>query len=107
MRAFFGLDEEELEQLLEVRATSAPGLLDVLRAKVPDPRISQMLSSEVSPTVLTVEVQAQLPNSRVKSHLGAVVDLGESDEGVYILRWMDQLPPVGETSRSFPPRRRV
>jgi general secretion pathway protein K len=94
LKAFFGLDDEELEQMLSVRNGSGAGLLDVLKAKVPDPRLSEMLSSEISPTVLSVEVQAQLPSSKVKAHLGAVIDLGESSEGVYILRWMDQLPPV-------------
>lgn len=94
LRAFFGLDDEELAQIVDVRATSAPGLIEVLRAKVPDPRLSEMLTSEISPAVLTVEVQAQMPDSRIRSHLAAVIDLGESNEGVYVLRWMDQLPPV-------------
>jgi len=93
LRAFFGLDQDELTQLLDVRSTSGGNVLDVLKAKLPDPRLSEMLSSEISPTVLSVEVQAQLPSSKVKTHIGAVVDLGESSEGVYILRWMDQLPP--------------
>jgi general secretion pathway protein K len=97
LRAFFGLDEEELAQLLEVRDTSAPGLIDVLRAKVPDPRLSEMLTSETAPTLVSVEVQAQVPASRIKAHMAAVIDLGESTDGIYILRWMDQLPPV-ETS---------
>lgn len=94
LKAFFNLDEEELEQILETRAHSAPGLLDVLKAHVPDPRLSEMLTSETAPTLLSVEVQAQLPSSRIKAHLAAVIDLGESSDGVYILRWMDQLPPA-------------
>src|SRR5262249_5719734 len=77
LRAFFGLDDDERKQILDVRDSSAPGLLDVLKAKVPDPRLSEMLSSDVAPTLVRVEVQAQLPTSKVKSHIGAVIDLGE------------------------------
>ncbi len=95
LRAFFGLDEEELAQLIDAREQGSDAALgDVLAARVPDPRLSQMVSSETAPSILMVEVQAQLPSSRVKSHIAAVIDVGESSEGVYVLRWMDQLAPV-------------
>ncbi len=58
---------------------------------LPDVGLADLLTDE-APNMLTVEVQAQMPDSPVAAHIGAVIDLGESNEGVYILRWFDQLP---------------
>jgi general secretion pathway protein K len=98
LRAYFGLDKEELQQLMDVRERGqAPDLLGVLKAKVPDPQVAEKLSAEIAPTLLSVEVQAKLPSSRISSRIGAVIDLGESSEGVYVQRWLDQMAP-GEIS---------
>ena len=75
----------------------ATDLLGVLKAKVPDPQVAEKLSAEIAPTLLSVEVQAKLPSSRISSRIGAVIDLGESSEGVYVQRWLDQMAP-GEIS---------
>lgn len=98
LRAYFGLDKEELQQLMDVRERGqAPDLLGVLKAKVPDPQVAEKLSAELAPTLLSVEVQAKLPSSRISSRIGAIIDLGESSEGVYVQRWLDQMAP-GEIS---------
>ncbi|MFM7737142.1 MAG: general secretion pathway protein GspK [Alphaproteobacteria bacterium] len=95
LRAYFGLDKEELQQLMDTRERGqATDLLGVLKAKVPDPRIAEKLSAELAPTLLSVEVQAKLPSSRISSHIGAIIDLGESSEGVYVQRWLDQMAPA-------------
>ena len=95
LRAFFGLDKEELAQLLDTRENGQAGdLLGLLKSKVPDPRVAEKLTAELAPTLLSVEVQAKLPSSKISSHIGAVIDLGESSEGVYVQRWMDQMAPA-------------
>ncbi len=91
LRAVFGLDEEELAQVLETREFSAPALLATLEAKLADPTLAELLVDE-PPAVLRVDAQARLPSARVGSRIGAVIDVGESNEGVYVLRWMDSLP---------------
>ena len=91
MQALFGLDEEQLAQIMEVRETGTGGLFGLLEPMLPDPSLGDLLSDE-PPNMLFVEVQAQVPDSPVASHIAAVIDLGESNEGVYILRWLDHLP---------------
>lgn len=91
LQALFGLDEEQLAQIMEIRSTGAGSLFGLLEPMLPDPSLADLLSDE-PPNILFVDVQAQVPDSRVGAHLGAVIDLGESNEGVYILRWLDQLP---------------
>ena len=95
LRVFFGLDQEELDQILSVRdgEGSDGAMRDVLAAKVPL-AIADMVASESRPSVVSVEVQAQMASSRVKSHIAAVVNLDSSDEGIFVDRWMDQLAPV-------------
>ena len=91
LQVFFALDNDELAQILDTRENSAPALIAVLEAKMPTPFLNFI---DGPPTVLNVEVQAQLPGSRVKSHMGAVIDVGESAEGVRVKRWMDRLAVV-------------
>ncbi|MDG2305471.1 MAG: type II secretion system protein GspK [Candidatus Binatia bacterium] len=91
LQALFGLDEEQLGQILEIRNTGTGSLFGLIEPMLPDPSLADLLSDE-PPNILFVEVQAQVPGSRVGAHIAAVIDLGESNEGVYILRWFDQLP---------------
>lgn len=91
LQALFGLDPEQLAQLMELRTTGTGGLFGLIETMLPDPSLADLLTDE-PPNILKVEVQAQLPDSPVAAHLAAVIDLGESNEGVYILRWYDQLP---------------
>jgi general secretion pathway protein K len=91
LQVFFALDKDELAQILDTRENAAPALIAVLEAKMPTPFLSFV---DGPPSVLNVEVQAQLPSSRVKSHMGAVIDVGESAEGVHVMRWMDRLAAV-------------
>lgn len=101
LRAFFGLDREELAQLLDTRTGGqAPGLLDVLTAKLGNPVLGEMVEDQERASLLAVEVQAKLPTSRVAAHIGAVVDIEESSDGIYVQRWMDQLPPVDASEGS-------
>ncbi len=93
LRALFGLDEEQMTQVLESRATGAGSLFALLEPMLPDPSLADLLSDE-PPNILLVDVQAKVPDSKVAAHIAAVIDLGESNEGVYILRWYDQLPVV-------------
>lgn len=91
LEALFGLDEEQLAQILEIRATGTGSLFGLLEPMLPDPSLADLLSDE-PPNILMVNVQAKMPDSKVGAHIAAVIDLGESNEGVYILRWYDQLP---------------
>lgn len=91
LQALFGLDEEQLAQIMEIRNTGTGSLFGLLEPMLPDPSLADLLSDE-PPNILFVEVQAQVPDSNVGAHIAAVIDLGESNEGVYILRWFDQLP---------------
>ncbi len=102
LQALFGLDEEQLAQLLEIRASGAGSLFGLLEPMLPDPALAELLSDE-PPNILSVDVQAQMPNSAVAAHVAAVIDLGESNEGVYILRWYDQLPAadIGQGQDEF------
>ena len=91
LEALLGLDPEELQQVLEQRQTDMTGLMQLLATYLPDPSLEELLSDE-APSILGVEAQARLPDARIGAHIGAVIDLGESNEGIYILRWMDALP---------------
>ena len=91
LEALLGLDPEELQQVLEQRRTDMTGLLTTLQTFLPDPSIEDLLVDD-APSILAVEAQARLPAARIGAHVGAVIDLGESNEGIYILRWMDALP---------------
>jgi hypothetical protein len=93
LRALFGLDEEQLAQLTEQRAQGLSSIFPVLEGMLADPVLAELLSDE-TPNLLVVDVQAQMPGSSVPARVAAVIDLGESNEGVYILRWYDQLPVV-------------
>lgn len=101
LRAFFALDREELTQLLDTRTGGqAPGMLDVLMAKLGNPVLGEMVEDQERASLLAVEVQAKLPTSRVAAHIGAVVDIEESSDGIFVQRWMDQLPPVDASEGS-------
>ncbi len=91
MRAVLGMDEKQLQQFLTTRMAGGGALLAEATALLGNPAMADLLTDE-PPSILLVEAQARLPSARVGAHVGAVVDLGESNEGVYILRWMDQLP---------------
>lgn len=91
LKALFGLDDEQLAQLIELRTTGTGGLFGLIETMLPDPSLADLLSDE-PPNILKVDVQAKMPDSPVAAHVAAVIDLGESNEGVYILRWFDQLP---------------
>ena len=94
LQAVFALDNDELNQLLDARtnSTSNTGTVSLLQSKLTDPQLADLLQDE-SPSVVGVQVQAKLPSSRVAAQMEAVVDVGESNEGVYVLRWIDSEPP--------------
>jgi general secretion pathway protein K len=98
-RLLFGLDEEELAQIEQQVAEGQGSILQVLEGRLPVQLQGGNLVSETdqSGAILTVEAQAQLPSSRVKAHVGAVIDIEESNEGIVVFRWMDQMA-VTETS---------
>lgn len=91
LEALLGLDPEQLQQVLDQRQTDMTALMTLLTTWLPDPSLEDLLSDD-APSVLAVEAQARLPDARIGAHIGAVIDLGESNEGIYILRWMDALP---------------
>ena len=91
LEALFGLQEEQLQQLMEVRETGVGSLFGLIEPMLGDSSLLELLSDE-PPNILAVEVQARVPESRVAAHIAAIIDLGESNEGIYILRWYDQLP---------------
>lgn len=98
-QVLFGLDNEELDQIEKQVASGSGDILPVLEAKLPVELQDGNLVSETDAegAILFVEAQAQLPSSRVKAHVGAVVDIDDSNEGLVLLRWMDQMAVV-ETS---------
>jgi type II secretory pathway component PulK len=98
-RALFGLDDEELKQL-ETQQSQAQGgtILPLLENRLPvELQGGNLLSENDSEgAILFVEAQAQLPSSRVKAHVGAVIDVENSNEGLVVLRWMDQMAVVDD-----------
>jgi len=91
LKILFGLDDEQLQQIIDQRATGLGSIFQILQTLLPDPTLGDLLTDE-TPNLLVVDVQAQMPGSPVPARVAAVIDLGESNEGVYILRWYDQLP---------------
>jgi len=98
-RALFGLDDEELAQIEQQVSEGQGSVLQVLEGRLPVQLQGGNLVSETdaNSAILTVEAQAQLPSSRVKAHVGAVIDIEESNEGIVVFRWMDQMA-VADTS---------
>jgi hypothetical protein len=98
-QVLFGLDDEELAQIEKQADSGQGGVLPVLEGRLPVELQGSNLVSETDSegAILFVEAQAQLPSSRVKAHVGAVVDIENSNEGIVVLRWMDQMSVV-ETS---------
>jgi type II secretory pathway component PulK len=98
-RVLFGLDDEELEQIENQVAQGQGSILTVLEGKLPMQLQGGNLVSESDGegAILFVEAQAQLPSARVKAHVGAVIDIEDSSEGIVVYRWMDQMAVV-ETS---------
>ena len=103
LEVLLGVDAEQLAQLVEQRETDMTGMIPQLQAFLPDPSMEDLLNDD-APSILAVQAQARLPDARIGAHVGAVIDLGESNEGIYILRWMDALPidpSVGAGEESF------
>ena len=103
LEVLLGVDAEQLAQLVEQRETDMTGMIPQLQAFLPDPSMEDLLNDD-APSILAVQAQARLPDARIGAHVGAVIDLGESNEGIYILRWMDALPmdpSVGAGAASF------
>lgn len=97
-QVLFGLDEEELAQIEQQIAEQQGVVLPVLEARLPIQLQGGSLVSETEGGgILTVEAQAQLPSARVKAHVGAVINIEDSNEGIVVFRWMDQMA-VTETS---------
>ena len=99
-RVLFGLDDDELKQIETQQAQETGGsILTVLEGKLPvELQGGNLVSdSESEGAILFVEAQAQLPSARVKAHVGAVIDIEDSSEGIVVYRWMDQMAVV-ETS---------
>jgi general secretion pathway protein K len=99
-RVLFGLDDDELKQIETQQSQNTGGsILTVLEGKLPiELQGGNMVSdSEGEGAILFVEAQAQLPAARVKAHVGAVIDIEDSSEGIVVYRWMDQMAVV-ETS---------
>ncbi|MBM4246914.1 MAG: general secretion pathway protein GspK [Deltaproteobacteria bacterium] len=99
-RVLFGLDDAELLQIETQQAQATGGsILAVLEGKLPvELQGGNLVSEDDSEgAILFVEAQAQLPSARVKAHVGAVIDIEDSSEGIVVYRWMDQMAVV-ETS---------
>lgn len=98
-RVLFGLDDEELTQIEQQVAEGQGTVMTVLEGKLPVQLQGGNLVSEndTEGAILLVEAQAQLPSARVKAHVGAVIDIEDSNEGIVVYRWMDQMAVV-ETS---------
>jgi len=103
LEALLGVDPEQLAQLVEQRETDMTAVIPQLQAFLPDPSMEDLLNDD-APSILAVQAQARLPEARIGAHVGAVIDLGESNEGIFILRWMDALPmdsSVGADADNF------
>lgn len=97
-RVLFGLDDQELQQIETQQAQQTGGsILSVLENKLPVALQGGDLvsDSDGEGAILFVEAQAQLPAARVKAHVGAVIDIEDSSEGIVVYRWMDQMAVVG------------
>jgi len=99
-RVLFGLDDDELAQIeTQVAQGQGGSIMAVLEQKLPIQLQGGNIVSENESdgAILLVEAQAQLPSARVKAHVGAVIDIDDSSEGIVVFRWMDQMAVV-ETS---------
>jgi general secretion pathway protein K len=95
-RVLFGLDNDELDQIEKQAAQGQGTILPLLEPKLPVELQGGNLISENDSegAILFVEAQAQLPSSRVKAHVGAVIDIENSSDNIVVLRWMDQMAVV-------------
>lgn len=91
LRILLGLDDEQTAEFEELRSTAPGGIFGLIETMVSEPALLDLLTDE-PPNLLSIEVQARLPDSPVAAHVGAIIDLAESHGGYYIVRWFDQLP---------------
>lgn len=97
-QVLLGLSKKELDDL-EQDSNNAVPLMTRYESRLPIELQGGNLMSETETegSILFVEAQAQLPSARVKAHVGAVIDIEDSSEGIVVYRWMDQMAVV-ETS---------
>jgi hypothetical protein len=97
-QVLLGLTKKELDDL-EQDSNNAVPLMTRYESRLPIELQGGNLMSETETegSILFVEAQAQLPSARVKAHVGAVIDIEDSSEGIVVYRWMDQMAVV-ETS---------
>ncbi len=91
LRAVMGGEEEDVQEVLEARATDPGSALTLVRAKVADPAINQRLVDKRG-TVLAIDARAVMQGADIQARVGAVVEFHEDSEGFTIQRWYDRLP---------------
>jgi general secretion pathway protein K len=93
LRALLGGDEEDVEEVLEARASDPDSALTLMRAKIGDPTVARRLVDR-KPSMIAVDARAVMEGAQVQARIGAVVKVGDDSEGFHIERWFDRLPAL-------------
>lgn len=93
LRAVMGGEEEDVQEVLEARATDPSSALTLVRAKVADPTIMRRLVDKRG-NMLAIDARAVMQGAQIQARVGAVVEIHEDAEGFRVLRWYDHLPAL-------------
>jgi len=96
LRALLGLEDEDLEEVLELRESDPRAALLKARASAADPLLGRRLVYRRTITVM-IEAEAKMNEGRMPARVTAVVDLSEDADGFHLKRWIDRSPafPAG------------
>jgi general secretion pathway protein K len=93
LRALLGGAEEDVDDLIAVRAGDPASALTLVRAKIGDPILARRLVDAPVGT-LAIDARAVMQDGQIQARVGAVVDITEDAEGFHVERWFDRLPAL-------------
>ncbi len=99
LEALLGLEEEELDEIVDLRDSDPRGVLLRLRASIGDPLLSRRLVDRRVSTI-SVESEARMVDGRMAARVAAVVDLAEDADGFHLRRWVDRAPAFENETES-------
>jgi len=93
LRALMGGEEDDVQAVLDARASDPGSGLTLVQAKVGDQAVSRRLVDRHAKT-MAIDARANMQGADIQARIGAVVDLAEDGEGFVVVRWFDRLPAV-------------
>ncbi len=93
LRAVMGGEEDDVQAVLDARATDPGSALTLVQAKVGDQAIARRLVDRHAKT-MAIDARAKMQGADIQARIGAVVDLADDNEGFVVVRWFDRLPAV-------------